>query len=571
MTLRPGPHGPLDELRSPAFIERFCRVPAPGGKLVPMVLYPAQRQFLDAWDAVDVDGLPVYRTGALYWIKKAGKSSLAAAIGVKELVNGRGHDREIIVVSSTFEQSKDRVFSAARRFCGRHPWLSKAVRQLADTLVFKETIVNPATGGTYTEEHVLKAVPSNAEGLHGAEPSLVIFDEAHTLADYSLLEALAPAPTRLVSRRLFASYSGLRHQQKRSIFPWWDMHCQWRDGTLPADTFVSFIGGPDGWRQVPWISEKFLESQRRAFEAAPSRFARLYLNEWADDESSLITRAELDAAISDYAEPVRLDGCWASLDLGVKHDSTVLHIGHVNERAQLVLDVWREWRPTRGKSVSLMEVADEIARLYLRFKWRDLWVDSHQARLLVEQLQQTGVPASLIEVTASVQNQVTTSLKGAFAQRWIRIPASALPVIEQLESVRAIESRRGLLKLTEGKGTEGRAHDDHAFALGLLVLMAADAIGRCGLPEQSYCYRAESINVHVPCYLWGGPYVPSGCPACRNCESHRAVMAGWKEHGRGLDLRTYRQLHAGDNTLTLRQKELKSRQRAQAWADGMCI
>jgi hypothetical protein len=57
--------------------------------------------------------------------------------------------------------------------------------------------------------------------------------------------------------------------------------------------------------------------------------------------------------------------------------------------------------------------------------------------------------------------------------------------------VRAIESRRGLLKLQEGDKSSGdaRAHDDLAFCLALLVDMAGDALGRVGLPEMSACYR----------------------------------------------------------------------------------
>jgi hypothetical protein len=122
------------------------------------------------------------------------------------------------------------------------------------------------------------------------------------------------------------------------------------------------------------------------------------------------------------------------------------------------------------------------------------------------------------------------------------------------ESVRAIESRRGLLKLQEGdrSGGDARAHDDLAFSLAMLVDMAGDALGRVGLPEQTSCYRAESIGTLPNCYLWGGSYLPSGCPSCTACPSHQAVLAGWRESGRGMSLRQYRQLHAGENSMTKR-------------------
>ena len=55
---------------------------------------------------------------------------------------------------------------------------------------------------------------------------------------------------------------------------------------------------------------------------------------------------------------------------------------------------------------------------------------------------------------------------------------SCTDLAEQLESVKAIETRRGLLKSQEGSsGDSVRAHDDLAFALAVLIDLAGPELG----------------------------------------------------------------------------------------------
>ena len=66
---------------------------------------------LDAWDQLDpLTGLPLSDTHLWTWIKKAGKSATAGGVVLKELVDGIGEDREIIIVASDFEQSRTSGF-----------------------------------------------------------------------------------------------------------------------------------------------------------------------------------------------------------------------------------------------------------------------------------------------------------------------------------------------------------------------------------------------------------------------------------------------------------------------------
>jgi hypothetical protein len=74
--------------------------------------------------------------------------------------------------------------------------------------------------------------------------------------------------------------------------PLWDLWQRWKANSDPR-LFVSFIGGPDGWKQIQWIKPSFIESQRRKFASVPSKFKRLWLNEWAaGDEGSFLSGEE---------------------------------------------------------------------------------------------------------------------------------------------------------------------------------------------------------------------------------------------------------------------------------------
>ena len=164
--------GPLDRdqrLTARQFFDSFLRVSV-AGQLRPLTLHSAQAETIDAWDRFDLAaGVPHYGELAILWIKKAGKSATVAGLGLHELVAGTEADREVILVSTGLQQSRDVVFNAAVRFVRRHSWLTKHVRVLSTELVFAETVTEQRTGGRHKQEHILRAVPTkNAETLPSA-------------------------------------------------------------------------------------------------------------------------------------------------------------------------------------------------------------------------------------------------------------------------------------------------------------------------------------------------------------------------------------------------------------------
>lgn len=543
-----------------AFFDRFLRVPD-GGRFVPMSLHPEQLRVLTLWDELDEDGRPRYDEACLFWAKKCGKSSTGAGLVLAGLVAGQGAaDREIILTASDLQQSKDIVFATCVRFVRRNAWLSKHVRILSHELLYKQTIIDPATGGRHVQEHVARSVPGrDARSQHGADPWLVVFDELHTQSDYSMLEALAASPARSSSRRLFLSYAGLRHQRHEGI----PIHDYWNRAKAGTDPrlLASFIEGEQGWRSIPWITERFIEGQRRQFAAVPSKFRRLWLNEWtSDDTGTFLTGEEIAAAIDPtLTEPERGEpgiSYFLGCDLGLTFDWSALCLTHVGSDHKLIVDAVRFWRGTRQRPVQLSIIEDEIIALSHRFKIARCVLDLWQSHYLSERLTIRGLINNFtVAVDPHRLDSMATALKRVLAARQIRIPKHPPELTEQLETITGVEQkRRDLIRFTSGSGSDAGKHDDIIVSLGLSMESQTEQIGRAQLPLNfTQCYRAGTVKMDIcSCYLFNGPMpAVSGDLSCQACPGHRYVKEQYRKHleagGEAVGIRSYRQAHVLDN------------------------
>jgi hypothetical protein len=157
------------------------------------VLYPAQRQFLEA--AFSNGAIP---PELLYGaIKKSGKTTFAGAIVLYVVRVLAGPFGEAYTVANDLEQSTGRVFRAIARIVKANPWLGRA-------RVLKNVIEFPRAGATIT------ALASDYASAAGTNAHIVVFDElwAHTSErSRRLWDELVPVPTRSPSIRLTTTYS----------------------------------------------------------------------------------------------------------------------------------------------------------------------------------------------------------------------------------------------------------------------------------------------------------------------------------------------------------------------------
>lgn len=519
------------------FIKTFIRVPDDAGALVPLRFHPAQEQVIAAVDRHDpVTGRRPYRTVLISWPKKAGKSTTAAAIALWELFadTANGPDREIIIIASDLAQSRDVVFQQCVRMVERDARLSRLAKITQTEITFREKVKDPQTGGTYTQAHVIRAVPVDVRGTHGLAPALVCADEVHGWGDdlgYEILEALAPPPTRPNPLWVFSSYAGLRSAARPGSL-WYDYWTRGQAQTDPA-MFASILTGPDAWKSIPWITQDWVDGMRRSFEMCPSKFTRLVENSWAQSEHSLITTQELQDAMVHLDEPEygeRGQVYAMGIDLGLTHDATaicVLHVDAISGKA--TVDVMRSYQGTPDQPVSLMAVEDEVVSLFRRFRPKRIVADQWQAAHLIERCRHRGVEnmrAATIE--PAKLDLLTTMLKDLFAKRAIAIPARELDLREQLEWLEVEEAggrgrRRDRIKFLPGGKTGPGAHDDLVVAMMLAAEVLQGEAGRWVLPPMRTCYRAQNQGGSPSCYLihaGGGYYPPGNDPDCSQCAGH---------------------------------------------------
>jgi phage terminase large subunit-like protein len=141
-----------------------------------IVLRDWQEKLLEQTLALDENGLFKHRTALWGKARKNGKSALVTGMGLWFLING---DEGGEVYSCAAEKEQARItFGDARKIIEREPEL----RAMCN--IYRDVIEVPATGSIW---RVLSAEAYSKEGLN---PSAVIFDEIHALADRKIFDVM---------------------------------------------------------------------------------------------------------------------------------------------------------------------------------------------------------------------------------------------------------------------------------------------------------------------------------------------------------------------------------------------
>jgi phage terminase large subunit-like protein len=139
-------------------------------------LRPWQERLLEETLELDEQGLFKKRTAVWGMARKNGKSALITGLGLWFLING---DDGGEVYSCAAEKEQARItFGDARKIIEREPELAAMCN------IYRDVIEVPSTGSIW---RVLSAEAYSKEGLN---PSAVIFDEVHALANRELWDVM---------------------------------------------------------------------------------------------------------------------------------------------------------------------------------------------------------------------------------------------------------------------------------------------------------------------------------------------------------------------------------------------
>jgi len=312
------------------FIERVCthvKGELAGQKFL---LEDWQKEFIsELYGTLNDDGTRQYRTAYVQIPRKNGKSNLSAALALAELFVGAEKGAEIYCCASSRDQAKI-VFDVCRQMIKNSSILMRSCQVFQNSIVLKDS------------NSFLKAVAAEAGLLHGANASMVVYDELHTAKNRELWDVMA---TSMGARRqpLMMTITTAGMFDPNSIcYELYSYGKKVRDQIIDDDTFLPLIyeAQPDDdiqdeetWRKANpnyeiSITKQYFKKMAKEAKLLPSSeiaFRQLHLNQWVSSLTGWITDAEwMDSAGEVDIEQLKGRPCFGGLDLAQVEDVCAL-------------------------------------------------------------------------------------------------------------------------------------------------------------------------------------------------------------------------------------------------------
>jgi phage terminase large subunit-like protein len=381
----------------------------PKGRLIgqPFQLAPWQKRFLGEFYRRDKNGGRVYRTAVLGVSRGSGKTPLAAALGLYELLSRR--DAPEIYCAAASKEQAGIALRFARDFVEQGP--------LQEWVQLKSGLICPATSGT------MKVVSSEGKLSHGLMPSVAILDELwafETEREEQTYHAFASALHKRDDAYLLAittagyDKQSLLGQIYEQALGWPDVR-SFNDGylmiarDLENGLLLWWHGAPEGapvddpkvWRKAnpaSWIRVADLKRQLADPGLDEGEFRRLNLNQWTQSHRAWLPQGCWDSLRSQEKIPEGAE-IYVGVDVGIYHDSTAVCWAHLLEDGRILLRC-RVWSPRADSAahehcndgvVHLDEVEAFIRRLKKKFRIRELAYDPAFFRRSAELLERDRI------------------------------------------------------------------------------------------------------------------------------------------------------------------------------------
>jgi hypothetical protein len=380
------------------------------------------------------------------------KTTDAAAVAVGALVAQPAGSRSYCAAAD--QQQARLLIDAAEGLIRRTPPLDDVL----DVGAWK--ITNRRTGAT------LEALAADAASSWGLLPQLVVVDElgvwGSTGGPRRLWESLSSAVAKTGGKLVVLTTASSPGHWSKRIRDHAEADPLWR---------LSEVHGP-----APWLPVEMVEEQERRL--LPSTFRRLFYNEWTSAEDSLVSDADLAAAVrlSGPLPPQPGRSYVVAVDLGLKKDRTVCVVCHGEPlmtqidslgaeaitATRVTLDRIEVWQGSRERPVSLAEVEEWIAQASQTYNGAQVLVDPWQAIGILQRLQMRGVVCEEFTFSATSVGRLAATLHGLLRDRLLLLPDDEA-LLDELRNVRLEERAPGVVRLAH----DSDGHDDRAVALGM--------------------------------------------------------------------------------------------------------
>jgi phage terminase large subunit-like protein len=379
------------------------------------------------------DGFRRFRTAYCEIGKGAGKSPLAAGIGLYGLVADNEAGAEVYSAATTRDQAKI-VWRDAAMMVAASPRLQERITETVNNLAYRHSFFRP--------------VSADASKLDGLRPHVVIADEVHE------------HPNDLVINKMRAGFKGRRQPllieitnsgfDRNSIcYQHHEYSIKILEGTIDNDTWFAFVCGlddGDDWRdERVWVKAnpnlgvsvtlKYLREQvAEAIEMPPKQniVRRLNFCEWTEQSVRAIDMDQwnrggpkpsapasvVTSAIDQVAAELRGRPCFGGMDLAKVSDLSALvllfppvdegepwkvlcrfwcpeeDIAQRSRRDRVPYQVWRDQGfliATPGNVTDFAFIAHEIIKAAALFDIRQIGFDRVFAGEIVQTLQDEGL------------------------------------------------------------------------------------------------------------------------------------------------------------------------------------
>ena len=350
------------------FIEKFC-VHGEGDFFgEPFVLDDWQKAIIYELYETNSDNSRKYRESLIGLSKGNGKTQLAAAIGLFELL-GNGVKSPLVAVAAASYEQANLVFGTMKVMCEE----SILLRGLVETFENEIQIKN-APGRAYR-------VAARAGTADGGRNSCLIADEIHEWSNinlervhYVLSNNTAKRKDGLVLNITTAGYDldslagrlyqrGLKKDAGDNDDP--EFYFKWIGATDKDD-----INDPKLWEKVnPAIQNDWwpLENLKRRFKSLPlHEFQRYHLNQWTRvEEESWLPSDAWDKCQGEVIFNPNVE-TFVGVDMALRHDSVAIVYGQKNSDQNIICAA-KIWHPEDYDVMDIQEIEAfvmELCKLY---------------------------------------------------------------------------------------------------------------------------------------------------------------------------------------------------------------
>jgi len=332
------------------WIERNCTHSKGEWAGQPLELQPWQRDEVirPLFGTIRRDGRRQYRTALIGIPRKAGKTTLGAALALRMLFRDGEKGAEIYSAAADREQAA-LTYEIGAAMVHANSDMAKLAK------VYRRSIVVPHTGSVW------KVLSAEAYSKHGLNPHGVIFDELHAQPNRELWDVLT---TGQGARRqpLTIAITTAGYDRETICWELYDYGRKVRDGVIDDPTFFFRWWGVDegeAWDdEAVWakaqpnlgvsVSIDFLRAEANQAKHQPARqntYRRLHLNEWTAASARWIDLGAWDRTAGlVVGQDLRGRRCFGGLDLASSVDLAALCWDFPGEDGSHDA-IWRFWLP----------------------------------------------------------------------------------------------------------------------------------------------------------------------------------------------------------------------------------